>query len=152
MDDTVSLIELLFSWSNPFSDVRYVDELLTVKSEGATHTEKIWFVERDYRIEYTRGGATTLLVVPKGMPTNFASVPWFGRIVVPVSGRLTEASVVHDFCYAGKVLSRFEADWLFLTGMKAAGVRPWRRWIAYLAVRFGGARAYRNASLAKSVA
>ena len=147
----MSLIETLFSWSNPFSDVRYVDELLTVKSENAAGPG-IWFVDRDYRIEYTRGGATTLLVVPKGMPTNFASVPWFGRMVVPVSGRLTEASVVHDFCYAGKVLSRFESDWLFLTGMRAAGVRPWRRWIAYLAVRFGGARAYRNASLATDVA
>lgn len=145
----VSLIELLFSWSNPFSDFRYVDELHTVKSDGATHEKDIWIVDRDYRIEYTRGGAMTQLVVPKGTPTNFASVPWFARIVVPVSGKHTEASVVHDYCYAGKVLSRFESDWLFLTGMRTAGVRPWRRWITYLAVRFGGARAYRKASLAK---
>ena len=148
----MSLIELLFSWSNPFSDVRYVDDLLTVKDESAAQTKEIWIVDRDYRIEYVRGGATTQLVVPKGTPTNFASVPWFGRIVVPVSGKLTEASVVHDFCYAGKVLSRFESDWLFLTGMRTAGVRPWRRWIAYLAVRFGGSRAYREASLKKDAA
>lgn len=139
----------MFSWSNPFSDFRYVDDLLTVKSESPANKNGIWIVDRDYRIEYTRGGVTTELVVPKGTPTNFASVPWFARSVVPVSGKHTEASVVHDYCYAGKVLPRFESDWLFLTGMRTARVRPWRRWIAYLAVRFGGARAYRKASLAK---
>lgn len=145
----MSLIELLFSWSNPFSDYRYVDDLHTVKSESAAHKNDVWIVDRDYRIEYTRGGVTTQLVVPKGTATNFASVPWFARIIVPVSGKHTEASVVHDFCYAGKVLPRFESDWLFLTGMRTAGVRPWRRWTAYTAVRFGGAGAYRRASLVK---
>lgn len=144
----MSLIELLFSWSNPFSDFRYIDDLYIVKSESPADEKNIWIVERDFRIEYARGGATTELVVPKGTRTNLASVPWFGRIVVPVSGKHTEASVVHDFCYAGKALSRFESDWLFLTGMRTAGVHPWRRWIAYVAVRFGGARAYRKASLA----
>lgn len=144
----MSLIELLFSWSNPFSDFRYVEDLYTVKSESVAHKTDIWIVDRDYRIVYTRGGVTTQLVVPKGTLTNFASVPWFGRIFVPVSGKHTEASVVHDFCYSGKVLSRFDSDWLFLTGMRTAGVRPWRRWVAYLAVRFGGSRAYRKASLA----
>ena len=144
----MSLIELLFSWSNPFSDFRYVDDLYTVKFESAAPKKDLWIVDRDYRIEYTRGGATTELVVPKGTPTNFASVPWFAQIVVPVSGKHTEASVVHDFCYAAKVFSRFESDWLFLTGMRTAGVRPWRRWVAYLAVRFGGESAYRKATLA----
>ncbi len=145
----MSLTKLLFSWSNPFSDFRYVEDLFTVRRRVAADKNDLWIVDHDYRIEYTRGNTTIKLVVPKGTPTNLASVPWFGRILVPVSGKHTEASIVHDFCYAGKALSRFESDWLFLTGMRTAGVHPWRRWIAYLGVRFGGARAYRKASLAK---
>ena len=145
----MSLTKLLFSWSNPFSEFRYVEDLFTVRRRVAANINDLWIVDHDYRIEYTRGNTTTKLVVPKGTPTNLASVPWFGRILVPVSGKHTEASIVHDFCYAGKALSRFESDWLFLTGMRTAGVARWRRWVAYLAVRFGGARAYRKASLAK---
>lgn len=145
----MSLTKLLFSWSNPFSEFRYVEDLFTVRRRVAANINDLWIVDHDYRIEYTRGNTTTKLVVPKGTPTNLASVPWFGRILVPVSGKHTEASIVHDFCYAGKALSQFESDWLFLTGMRTAGVAWWRRWVAYLAVRFGGARAYRKASLAK---
>ena len=109
----MSLTKLLFSWSNPFSDFRYLEDPFTVRRRVSANENDLWIVDHDYRIECTRGNTTTKLVVPKGTPTNLASVPWFGRILVPVSGKHTEASIVHDFCYAGKALSRFESDGCF---------------------------------------
>lgn len=82
------------------------------------------------------------IVVEADWITDWASVPqrywrWF-----PPMGTHTFASVLHDYLYKFKIGSRRRADWYFLAVMKHSGVRWWRRWAMYLAVRFFGKSAW----------
>lgn len=89
-----------------------------------------------------------LFVVPEGYVTDFASVPWYGRMFFPQFGQWAEAAVVHDWLYdVGEPEQRLYADRVFKraieeqTGGKVAST------LMFLAVRFGGARAYKKAGL-----
>ena len=86
-----------------------------------------------------------LLIVPPGFETDFASVPFGFRWLVPVVGRHGKAAVLHDWLYASKIMPRRTADDLFLEAMEVLGVRSWRRFLAYWSVRLFGGRAWRKA-------
>lgn len=88
-----------------------------------------------------------LLIVPPGFQTDFASVPFGFRWLVPVVGRHGKAAVLHDWLYASKIMPRREADRVFLEAMMILEVRPWRRLLAYWSVRLFGKRAWRQASI-----
>ncbi len=83
-----------------------------------------------------------LLIVPPGFETDFASVPFGFRWLVPIVGRHGKAAVLHDWLYASKLMPRRMADDLFLEAMTVLGVRPWRRYLAYWSVRLFGRRAW----------
>ncbi len=95
----------------------------------------------------------TIRVMP-GFETDFASIPRFARLLIPKLGRYNKAAVIHDAIYQGahavpyNVLyggfSRKEADDVFLAGMIALGVAPWKRRLMYIAVRLGGSFAWRK--------
>lgn len=131
---------------NPFDEYLYISHVhLCRRNEDNTGGEgNNWIMDRDYEIRYSRKGQSKewiSLTVPHGMNTDLASVPWFLRWFISVSGRHTEAAIVHDFCYIfsdRSELTRPEADWLFLTGMRAAKVCWLRRMLAYGAVRCFG--------------
>jgi hypothetical protein len=53
------------------------------------------------------------IVVPAGYITNGASVPTFLHDVISPTGDLFRASVVHDYLYYSKIVSRREADAIF---------------------------------------
>lgn len=76
-------------------------------------------------------------LVPKGFQTDLASVPRAVRsLVSKVDG--IEASVVHDYLYHTRMVSRDEADRVFLD-LLADAVPAWKRWSMFWAVRaFGG--------------
>lgn len=84
-----------------------------------------------------------VLLIPAGFTFDAGSVPrpaWFA--ISPLDLGVV-AVLVHDWLYrtGGQdgLLSRGEADGLFLEQMKAEGVSWWRRRLAYLAVRVAGA-------------
>jgi len=95
------------------------------------------------------------VVVPQGSQSNLASIPkllwwWF-----PPTGRYDKAAFVHDYLYQGGVVtieatgekyrpSRGEADYIFLTALKALGISFRRRHTMYLAVRAFGHKFYRK--------
>ena len=84
--------------------------------------------------------------VPEGFETDFASVPFGFRWLVPVVGRHGKAAVLHDAMYRGKAhllgdwpgFDRRMADAVFFEAMTVLGVRPWRKWLIWLAVRAFG--------------
>ncbi len=102
--------------------------------------------------------------LPVGFETDFASIPRFARILIPKLGRYNKAAVVHDALYqlatlpeyllccgtgpsftvARRVVTRKDADGIFLAGMVALGVAPWKRRLMYWAVRLGGWAAWRK--------
>ncbi len=78
-----------------------------------------------------------VIIVPRGFPTDFASVPWFFRTVIPKTGRYNEATVIHDYmCSLSNqgFCSRKEADRIFLECMQELGVKKWRRKVMYASV------------------
>lgn len=115
------------------------DLYLRRKREG---DGKLFYLDRDYAVQFKLDGVLTVVVVPGGLDTDLASIP----DVVPnwIAKRIDahiEAAVVHDWLYspAGRRFSRETSDDIFLAGMVAAGVDERTRNLMYAAVRmFGG--------------
>lgn len=78
------------------------------------------------------------ITVPAGFKTDFASVPWFFRRIIPATGRYNEATVLHDYlCYLSnkKEFDRSLADVLFMEAMEFLGVSKLKRSLMYSGVR-----------------
>ena len=86
--------------------------------------------------------------VAAGFVTDFASIPRFARMVIPKLGRYNKAAVIHDAMYQRStnlpIPNRRTADEVFLAGMVALGVAPWKRRLMYWAVRLGGWAAWKK--------
>lgn len=86
-------------------------------------------------------GKTDTWKVPRGFVTDFASVPRFAVWLVPVTGRYTKASILHDWfcCYgiqAGLITAR-DTDGVFRRIMREDGVPFVLRWLVWTGVRWG---------------
>ncbi len=99
----------------------------------------IWRVLEEFRLTCRVDGFLYDIAAPVGFETDFASVPRFFWRFAPPGGPYAGAAVIHDHLYANRIGARETADRIFLEGMIAAGVEPWRRSIIFRAVRtFGG--------------
>lgn len=104
-------------------------------------------------------GRMVWFTLPKGIVTDFASVPRILWSVVSPTGAHSVAAVCHDWSYAVKPrvvyrakgtsvsmpLSRAQADAVFYWVMRESGVGRVRAWVMWLAVRIGGRRAWNKA-------
>lgn len=100
--------------------------------------------ENDFRFEvyekpfeyYTKDDE--IISVPVGFRTDFASVPWFFRRIIPATGRYNEATVIHDYlCYLSNRLeyNRRKADRVFYEAMSDLKVGKLKSLIIYFGVR-----------------
>jgi hypothetical protein len=92
---------------------------------------------------YYRDDGTTY-TVPKGFKTDFASVPQMFWAYISPTGKHGKAAVLHDYLYSTKIVSRKEADKIFLEAMKVLGVAKWKRGVMYYAVRLFGGKHYKG--------
>ena len=102
----------------------------------------LFIVHRDYPFRYRLGSEDKAQAVPAGFPTDFASIPWFARWLISKIGPHSEAAVVHDWHYRSRSVPRDEADHVFLTAMKTAGVAWWQRYLMFACVRAFARRFY----------
>lgn len=88
--------------------------------------------------------------VPKGFPTDFASIPSFARPFIDKAHQNAYAAVLHDFLYFTQPVSRLEADSLFREALASpdCNTSPSKQWIMHRAVRLGGFRAWSKIELA----
>ncbi len=82
------------------------------------------------------------LVIPAGFLTDGASVPRGLWNIFPPFGKYNKASLLHDFLYkTGRmnlaVITRKQADDIFLAAMVALDVSKWQRRGMYCGVRVG---------------
>lgn len=111
----------------------------------------------DLHVEILRDGITArllapfrvrsrgmLIEAPKGMDTDFASVPRFFWRWLPPWGRYSPAVVIHDWLYKSGKVSRAEADLILLDLMERLGVSWIKRQAIYRGVRLGGWVAWRK--------
>lgn len=119
----------------------------------------------DEFVYYRDNDGNIKLRVEEGFVTDFASVPRLFWSIFPPFGRYTKAAVLHDrLCvafhnketwskitsdleklpaeYHNKVVTRKEADDIFLEAMKAIKVNKVTRWFLYNSVRLYGIFAY----------
>ena len=84
-------------------------------------------------------GKRVLVEVPDKYPTDLASIPRFPpllRTLFLKNGRHRPAAVPHDFlCRLGLEFPRRLADRIFLEAMQLVGVKRWKRYPMYWAVR-----------------
>lgn len=101
-----------------------------------------WRVARSFRYYVGNLGSDNFIDVPKGLETDFASVPKGLWNILPPDGEYTQAAVLHDFLYQTKgengKRTRKECDEIFLEGMKVLGVPWWKRKLMFTAVRIFG--------------
>lgn len=119
------------------TDFRYVEPLAVFrKIEGSG---KLFWVLDDYSVEFKLDGELVVYTVPAGTATDFASIPRVVQNLVQVLGPHVEAAVVHDrLCVDRGPWSSKVAAEIFLAGMIAADVLPWRRQAMYQAVYYFG--------------
>lgn len=142
------------SWQT-ISDVAYLSMLHLERDidsvQMARGRDADYIVGQDYTIRFRLDGQERRISVPAGMLTDLASVPRLARTIVDRVGPHLEAAIVHDFLYiawqdlAGRGArddDRRFADELFLALMKAAEVKPFKRFIIYRAVKWFGSGAY----------
>jgi len=84
----------------------------------------------------------TILLVPAGFVTDFASVPRVPIAYWLVGNTAHGAAVIHDWLYTTGAFPKETADAVFREAMRDAGVPWWRRWMMYLGVRWGGTAAW----------
>lgn len=94
----------------------------------------------DDELLYFSNRFNKVIIVPAGSaPSDLASVPSIFRALVKTSGRITYASIVHDWLYktrgAEDYVTRKQADQIFLDIMEERGLPLIRRRMAYRGVR-----------------
>jgi hypothetical protein len=82
--------------------------------------------------------ARTVIVVPEGFVTDFASVPRIPLVFLVAGDEGHLAAVVHDFLYSRQDVPRSLADAVFREAMGASGEPGWRSWLMWAGVRIGG--------------
>lgn len=101
------------------------------------------------RLEATRPGHWLLLVdlewqakerivVPAGFVTDLASIPRPFRGVLNQNGNSRRPSVLHDYLYSTRSVTRTEADAIFRRALAAEGVGGLGRFTYWAGVRLGG--------------
>ena len=93
-------------------------------------------------LSYTSERLGRVFTVPKGFPTDFASIPRLAQLIIPKMDNHRAAATLHDYLYSKNTdylnLSRVECDRVFLEAMTDSGTPAWKRWAMYNAVRMGG--------------
>lgn len=108
-----------------------------------------WKTERSFKYYVGEEGGDEEIIVPEGFLTDFYSVPFPFRAILPKSQKGNQASVLHDYLYSvkgvtvHKTYTRKEADKIFLEAMGVLGVPKWKRNTMFAAVRAFGPR-WRN--------
>lgn len=99
---------------------------------------------------YRTNSKASIIKVPKGFETNFASIPrLFWGIYPPTGGgtsktKYGKASVLHDFLYDQGIHDRKTCDKIFLEAMEAMNVGKFTRYLFYYCVRLFARKHYKT--------
>ncbi len=96
-------------------------------------------------LRYQIGQTSTVIVVPRGFVTDFASIPQaFWSFGLSAHGRYSKAAIVHDYLYWTQGCSREQADNLLMIAMKESSVDSGQRFAIFEGVRLGGGQPWLN--------
>jgi hypothetical protein len=106
-------------------------------------TDKVWRLVGSlwYESDFLRSD----VIVPEGFLTDFASVPRVPLFYWLLGDKAHHEAVIHDYLYrfdSVPVVSRADADEVFLEAMRCRKKSVWVRWPMYMGVRMGGGAVY----------
>lgn len=106
-----------------------------------------WRLLRPFVYKVGSLDSNVFVEVPRNYITDFASVPWFARWLVPRHGSHGQAAILHDWLcdyhvvqetVGDKILwreiSRKRVDHIFYEAMRVAKVPAYRRWLIQIGV------------------
>lgn len=99
----------------------------------------------DYHVNLSKWVAEYNFIVPAGMPTDLASIPWYLRWANDRASLGILAPIVHDYLnqVKGKIETKdgvnleftwYETQVIFLILMLVDNIQPWRAILAFTAV------------------
>ena len=109
-----------------------------------------WKLYKSFKYHVGSKYSRNVITVPKGFVTDFASVPWGLWNLFPTWGKYGKASVLHDYCYQSKCVSRAKSDLIFKEAMGVLRVPRWRIFSMYWFVRIFGWLAWKGKSNSSS--
>ena len=88
----------------------------------------------------------TLITIPEGFTTDFASIPALMQWLFPVNETYRREATLHDYLYTAKPVPRALCDEILACAMQEADVgkgednwwRATKRWMIWAGVRVGG--------------
>jgi hypothetical protein len=105
---------------------------------------EIFSVSQDFSF-YREKDKDEIYIVPAGFKSNFASVPRILQLLFSKRDVYSAASVLHDYLYTSKEISREKADLILKEGMLVLGSSKTSAYLFWLAVRLFGRSAWNNA-------
>jgi hypothetical protein len=133
--------------SPPGVQIQYQFERLCVPVPFADFD--FYYIDSSLDWSPNRGQAFQRVTVPRGFCTDLASIPRIFWSLLPRTGRYAYGAIVHDYLYWVQTNTRKEADRIFHTGMRDAGVKRFTAFVMYAAVRIFGASPWRSNASAK---
>lgn len=116
----------------------FLTKLVIESSEGLYDNKWVIIEPLIYQSDLTN----TTFTVPRGFPTDLASVPRLPVVYYLFGGIANEAAALHDFLYVSHLVSRTIADAVLKEACAAIGVSAWRRWLMWAGVRIAGGKYY----------
>ena len=102
-----------------------------------------WELVEDFEVTIN---THTVIIVPKGFNTDFASIPkiFWTMIGSPARGKYRKGAVIHDYLYALGIVPRKTCDDILYECMISDGVPLLKAYLIYSAVRIGGYWSYKH--------
>ena len=98
-----------------------------------------WMLAEEFDYRIGSEDSNRVIHCPKGMQTDFASIPKIFWNILSPYGKWGKAAIVHDYLYQtkgmGGELTRKDCDDIFLEAMGVLGVNWFTRHLMYRAVR-----------------
>ena len=111
--------------------------------------ERWWKLLEGFEYHVGEYPSDEIITVPVGFITDFASVQKLFQGIISPTGKHGKAAVIHDYCYATAIYSKFRSDKIFLEAMTVLGVDPWKRQTMFHAVVIFGFYAWFKRRLIK---
>ncbi len=109
-----------------------------------------WYHRQNYEvledIEYYSEMMSCVYMVPIGFITDLASTPLLLRWLLPPNGQYKYEACLHDYFYRVPevMITRKQADKVFLEAMKVGIVDSWKEWCLYTAVKYFGGSSFKE--------
>lgn len=114
----------------------FTEDLIVKALSSERHGRGLFAVHEPFHYDVGfKGNEADRVTIPVGFVTDFASIPWFARAFIPVSGRVSKPALIHDRLLEADPRPKREIDRIFCEAMEVAGISKFMRTIMYLAVR-----------------